>query len=198
MRFSTYRAIIKRGGYWKHPKNGVTYNWTGKLLVYPSHPLSLANRRDHRGQPIIEALKPSWQRAWGSNLNDLTNQASNRADFIWKPYSREILKVITQCDPSFESKAAILESLVQPSGVSLEKEVASIIRDLKEKGSRMHHETVAPTLREGMASIFEQAAEMKGETLRYLREQTLLTASRQRNIREAKAVSESRSRPRRR
>ncbi|CAG9999231.1 unnamed protein product, partial [Clonostachys byssicola] len=144
--WSTYRAIVVRKGYWKHP-DGIEYNWI----------LDLAT-------PLLEILKRNWQGVSKDSLLRLRNDVETKIIDAWKGDSAEKIdwKLREQLICIFPEMTAI--------GTSLCSQMSSLLDHFAKKVNGLHC-LIIPNIENALERVFGEALQIQGKDLDHILKQ---------------------------
>ncbi|CAH0052971.1 unnamed protein product [Clonostachys solani] len=135
--WSTYRAIVSRQGYWKHP-SGIEYNWI----------LDLAT-------PLLETLKENWQGVSEESLLRLRNDVETKIIDAWKSdaVGKSDWKLREEFISIFPEMAAI--------GTSLCSQMSSLLDDFAKRVNGLHS-LIVPSIENALRPVFNEALQYQG------------------------------------
>ncbi|CAH0052033.1 unnamed protein product [Clonostachys rhizophaga] len=135
--WSTYRAIVARGGYWKH-HDGIEYNWI----------LDLAT-------PLLEILKENWQGVSKESLLRLRTDVETKIIDAWKGDAAEKIdwKLREQLIGILPEMTAI--------GTSLCSQMSSLLDDFAKKVNGLHC-LIVPNIENALRPVLNEALQFQG------------------------------------
>lgn len=113
---------------------------------------------------MLQELVHGWQERLVAFVKKGNARVSGGGLRNWNRYGTEILKKIDKLDPVLRSELADVDRTLQPIAASLKTEAESILRELQERVSRMHH-GICSSLEETLQETLEYAAQIRGEPL---------------------------------
>uniref|UniRef100_A0A8H7NFF3 Dynamin N-terminal domain-containing protein n=1 Tax=Bionectria ochroleuca TaxID=29856 RepID=A0A8H7NFF3_BIOOC len=135
--WSTYRAIVVREGYWKHP-DGIEYNWI----------LDLAT-------PLLEILKENWQGVSKESLLRLRTDVETKIIDAWKG------DAVEKIDWKLREQLIGILPEMTAIGTSLCSQMSSLLDGFAKKVNGLHC-LIVPNIENALRPVLNEALQFQG------------------------------------
>ncbi|VUC37865.1 unnamed protein product [Clonostachys rosea] len=141
--WSTYRAILSREGYWRHPK-GIEYTWICDLAT-----------------PLLINLEENWKGVSKNSVFELWEKAGKKIWRIWMQYCKFLSDSLGKTDRGLQKRLIEISPQLTAIGNSLCSQMISLLDNFAKEVNGVHS-LIIPSTKKALRPLFKQALQYQG------------------------------------